>query len=104
MTTEGVFEGNGLDSFHVGGEWRPVEAISLRLGYKTDTLSGLSPLAGLTTGLGIHVWGQEFAYAWTPYGDLGDAQYFSLVVHFGAAAESRRNLIQYQSIKKASNR
>ena len=100
MTAEGVYERNGLASFHTGGQWRPLEAVSLRVGYKTDTLKGLSPLAGLTAGLGLHFWGQEFAYAWAPYGDLGDAQYFSLLVRFGAEEEQKRNLIQYQTIKK----
>jgi hypothetical protein len=74
--------------------------VSLRVGYRTDTLKGLSPLAGFSTGMGLHIWGQEFAYAWSPYGDLGDTQYFSLLIHFGAADEARRNLIQYQSIKQ----
>jgi len=100
MTAEGVYSKSGLASFHTGTEWRPLEAVSLRLGYKTDTLKGLSPLAGLTAGLGLHVWGQEFAYAWAPYGDLGDAQYFSLLIKFGAEEEQKRNLIQYQQIKK----
>ena len=58
----------------------------------------MSPLAGFSTGLGLHVWGQEFAYAWTPYGDLGDTQYFSLLIHFGAQ-EARKNLIQYHTMK-----
>jgi hypothetical protein len=84
----------------VGGQWRPIEMVSLRMGYKTDTLKGLSPLAGLTAGLGLHFWGQEFAYAWAPYGDLGDAQYFSMLIRFGAEEEQKRNLIQYQNIKK----
>ena len=99
FTAEGDYDKTGLASFHTGAEWRPMEAISLRLGYKTDTLNGLSPIAGLTAGLGLHVWGQEFAYAWAPYGDLGDAQYFSLLVRFGAEEEQKRNLIQYQTIK-----
>lgn len=99
VTTEGVFPQNGLNSFHIGAQWQPLEAISLRLGYKTDTLSGLSALAGFTAGIGIHAWGQEFAYAWSPYGDLGNAQYFSVIIHFGAAQENRRNLIQYKAIK-----
>jgi len=99
LSGEGVYEKNGLASFHAGTEWRPMEMVSLRAGYRTDTLDGLSPLAGFSTGLGLHVWGQEFAYAWTPYGDLGDTQYFSLLIHFGTAAEARRNLIQYQTIK-----
>jgi hypothetical protein len=100
VSAEGVYEKNGLASFHTGFQWRPIEMVSLRAGYRTDTLSGLSPLAGFSTGLGLHVWGQEFAYAWTPYGDLGDTQYFSLLIHFGAAAEEKQNLIQYQSIKQ----
>ena len=100
VSAEGVYEKNGLASFHSGGQWRPIEMVSLRAGFRTDTLKGLSPLAGFSTGLGLHVWGQEFAYAWTPYGDLGNTQYFSLLVHFGASEESRRNLIQYQNIKQ----
>jgi hypothetical protein len=99
-TAEVVFPKNTVPNFHMGGQWRPIEAVSLRLGYKTDTLKGLSPVAGLTAGLGLHFWGQEFAYAWAPYGDLGDAQYFSLLVRFGAEEEQKRNLIQYQNIKQ----
>ena len=99
ITSEGVYPKTGLASFHIGGQWRPMEAVSLRVGYKTDTLDGLSPIAGLTAGIGIHVMGQEFAYAWAPYGDLGNAQYFSLLIHFGQEEEERRNLIQYQTIK-----
>lgn len=97
---EGVYRKNGLASFHAGGQWRPIETISLRVGYKTDTLEGLSAIAGLTTGIGLHLWGQEFAYAWAPYGDLGNAQYFSMLIKFGAREEERRNLIQYNKIKK----
>ena len=99
MSAEGVYEKNGQASFHAGVEWRPMGVISLRAGYRTDTLSGLSPIAGFSTGMGLHLWGQEFAYAWTPYGDLGDTQYFSLLIHFGAQDEAKRNLIQYQAIK-----
>jgi hypothetical protein len=100
VTGEGVYRKSGLASAHLGTAWRPMEAISLRVGYKTDTLKGLSALAGLNTGIGIHFWGQEFAYAWAPYGDLGSAQYFSLLVKFGNREEAKRNLIQYQTIKK----
>ncbi len=42
VSAEGVYS-NGLASFHTGAEWRPLEAVSIRLGYKTDTLKGLSP-------------------------------------------------------------
>jgi hypothetical protein len=100
FSAEGVYPKTGLGSFHVGGAWRPIESMSLRVGYKTDTLKGLNALAGFTAGIGLHVFGQEFAYAWAPYGELGNAQYFSLVGHFGGRDEAKRNLIQYQTIKK----
>jgi len=94
ISTEGVYPRTGMGSFHIGGQWQPVESVSLRAGYKTDTLKGLNALAGLTAGFGLQVWGQELAYAWTPYGELGSAQYISLLIRFGAAPEGRRNLIQ----------
>ncbi|MFA5975263.1 MAG: PorV/PorQ family protein [Elusimicrobiota bacterium] len=100
VTMEGVYRRAGPTSFHAGGQWRPIETVSLRVGYKTDTLKGLSAVAGLTTGIGIHVWGQELAYAWSPYGELGNAQYVSLLIRFGEREQARRNLIQYQTIKK----
>jgi len=98
-TVEGVYSKTGLLSGRVGTEWSPLEAISLRAGYRTDTTNNLSPLAGLTVGVGVHVFGQELAYAWLPYGDLGDTQYFSLLIKFGAQEEESKNLIQYQQIK-----
>jgi hypothetical protein len=94
FTAEGVYPKTGMGSFHAGTQWSPMDAIALRLGYKTDTLKGLNALAGLSTGIGIQAWGQELAYAWLPYGELGSAQYLSLVLRFGATPESRKNLIQ----------
>jgi hypothetical protein len=99
VSAEGVYEKSGLASYHVGAEWRPTGLVSLRAGYRTDTLKGLNAMAGFSTGLGLHLCGQEFAYAWTPYGDLGDTQYFSLRVRFGASEEARHNLIQYQALQ-----
>ena len=97
VSMEGVYPRTGMASFHMGGQWQPIETISLRAGYKTDTLKGLNALAGLTTGVGLQVWGQELAYAWTPYGELGSAQYLSLLIRFGAPPDGRRNLIQVPS-------
>jgi hypothetical protein len=100
MTAEGVYSQSGLLSGRFGTEWSPLEAVSLRAGYKTETLENLSAIAGLTLGLGLHAFGQEFAYAWLPYGDLGNTQYFSLLLRFGQEARERRNLIRYNAIKK----
>jgi hypothetical protein len=100
LTAEGVYPQTGLASFHLGGEWRPLELIALRAGFRTDTLKENSTLAGASLGLGLNVWGQELAYAWLPYGDLGNTHYISLLMKFGEAERSKRNLIQYQHIKK----
>jgi hypothetical protein len=100
LTGEGVYPKTGLAGFHIGGEWHPIEMLALRTGYRTDTVKGLSPLAGYTLGVGLQVWGSELAYAWLPYGDLGNTHYFSLLMKFGETERSKRNLIQYQQIKK----
>jgi hypothetical protein len=99
LTAEGVYGRNSAGSGHFGMEWRPIEMVALRTGYRTDTLKGLSPLAGLTTGVGLNIWGQEFSYAWLPMGDLGNTQYFSLLIKFGVQEEEKKNMIQYQEIK-----
>jgi hypothetical protein len=93
ISTEGVYPRTGMASFHIGGQWQPNGTIALRAGYQTATLNGLNALAGLTAGFGLQVWGQELAYAWEPYGELGSAQYISLLIRFGAPPEGRRNLI-----------
>ena len=100
LTSELVFPNTGLISFHAGGEWRPLDLLAVRMGYRTDTLKELSMLAGYSMGLGLNVWGQELGYAWLPYGDLGNTHYISLLMKFGEAEKSKRNLIQYQHIKK----
>ena len=100
LVLEGEYPKTGLASAHMGVEWTPLSMIAVRAGYRTDTLNGLSAVAGLSTGLGLKVWGQELDYAWVPYGDLGDTNYISLVMHFGSGqTEAKRNLIEYQNIK-----
>ncbi len=78
--------------WHMGIEWRPTSLFSLRTGYRTDTTNDLSALAGFSTGAGINLWGQEFAYAWVPYATLGDTHYFSLLIRFGGSQDLRKNL------------
>src|SRR5206468_3007170 len=89
-----------LASAHLGAEWHPIEMLALRSGYRTDTVKELSPLAGYSLGMGLQAWGSELAYAWLPYGDLGNTHYFSLLMKFGEADRAKRNLIQYQDIKR----
>jgi len=97
LAVEGIYNQTGLASFRTGLEWKPMGPLALRVGYRTDTLAGLSPLAGLSTGIGLEAWGQEFSYAWVPMGDLGSTQYFSLVLKFGGVQAPNRNLIRYHA-------
>jgi len=103
VAAEGVYRQTGLASFHTGLQWAPMDPISLRVGYKTDTLQGLSPLAGFTTGIGLNVWGFELSYAWLPLGDLGNTNYFSFLYKFGEAAGPKRNLVHYQAVKRTES-
>ncbi len=101
-TNEGWYEKTGLASYHTGFEWQPAKLIVLRAGYRTDTLRQLSGLAGLTVGAGLRLWGQEFSYAWLPLGDLGNTNYFSLVLRFGGSdtENARNNLKRYAKASK----
>ncbi len=104
VSMEGAYRKTGLGSMHMGVEWSPITVISLRGGYRTDTLKELSALAGMSVGLGLHVMGQEFDYAWVPLGDLGNTQYFSLVLRFGGAAQQKRNLIYYEKNRRIAKK
>lgn len=55
-------------------------ALALRTGYKTGVDTG--GLSGLGAGLGISFKMFAFDFAWTPYGDLGDAMRGSLSLKF----------------------
>ena len=70
------------------------------MGYRTDTLKELSPLAGFSGGIGVNWWATELAYAWLPYGDLGNTHYISLLMKFGELSREKRNLIHYQYDRK----
>jgi hypothetical protein len=96
VAAEAVEEVNGFTSGRGGVEWRPVDMVALRAGYKSDTVQGLSAMAGMTVGMGLTLWGSELSYAWLPLGDLGAAQYFSIVVRFGEGNDQQKNLIYYQ--------
>ncbi len=97
LTAEGVYGFDGLASAHAGIEVMPSQLIAIRAGFRSDTLKNLSGFSGFTTGIGLHLWGQEFDYAWVPLGDLGDTQYFSVVLRFGEPAQNQKNLQTHQN-------
>jgi hypothetical protein len=94
LSAETVYRFTGLASGHVGIEFLPNSFVSLRTGFRSDTTKNLSALAGFTTGIGLHWWGQEFDYAWVPLGDLGSTQYFSLVIRFSGSAKGQENVMK----------
>lgn len=72
-----ILLGGGLEyalKFGDGG------ALALRTGYKTGVDTG--GLSGLGAGIGISYQMFGFDFAWTPYGDLGDAMRGSLSLKF----------------------
>ncbi len=85
LSTEGIYRKTGFTAARVGAEWNPISALAIRAGYRTDTTRELSALAGFSTGLGLMLWGQELDYAWVPLGELGNTQYFSFVIRWGAS-------------------
>jgi hypothetical protein len=100
LALEGVYRKAGASGVHAGIEWSPLDLLSIRAGYETERTKELSALAGFSTGIGLHVWGQELSYAWKPSGDLGDSQYFSLLIRFGEKGSG--NLMRPQSLRPHS--
>ncbi len=58
-----------------GAEWKPVEMVALRAGYKTQTRSDLGE--GLTAGIGLTVDAITLDYAYVPFGPLGETHRIS---------------------------
>ena len=69
---------------HFGAEfvYQKIKDIELagRIGYKTNTISDLNALSGLSAGVGF-VWKRTGVdYVWVPYGDLGNTHRISLTI------------------------
>ena len=91
LALEGVYRESGLASAQMGVEWKYADMFSIRGGYNTSHVQGLSGGSGITAGLSLFFMGQEFSYAWTPYGDLGNTNYFSLTFRFGSTKLNSRS-------------
>lgn len=87
----------GQAALRLGGEYRGLEGIALRLGWRTsstaqrdailgrdlgDTAGGVDAMYGFFAGVGFEYAGFALDYALLPYGDLGSAHRFSLGVKF----------------------
>jgi hypothetical protein len=67
----------------IGVEWRPIELLKLRVGYRTQ---GDDVDEGLTAGIGFNLAGLEVDYAYVPFGVLGDAHRVSAGYLFGGGS------------------
>lgn len=91
------FPNYGQAALRLGGEYRGLEGIALRLGWRTsataqrdailgrnfgDTAGGVDAMYGFFAGVGFEYAGFALDYALLPYGDLGSAHRFSLGVKF----------------------
>jgi len=82
VSLESVYRREGPFSGSLGLEYKHADQFSLRAGYDTSRTKELGASAGLRGGVALFYKGQEFSYAASPFGDLGIAQYLSLVFRF----------------------
>jgi hypothetical protein len=94
ISAEGVYRQTGLVSGSLGVEWRSGDMFSIRGGYNTDHTKDLGLASGITAGIGLFFWGQEFSYAFVPLGDLGYTHYFSIVFRTSKQARPERPRLQ----------
>jgi hypothetical protein len=79
---------SGSAAVGAGLGFRASNALTLRAGYDGRTAG--SQYAGLTSGLGVKVGSFSIDYAFTPFGELGNAQRISVSwAHGGARREAR---------------
>lgn len=82
MGAEGSYRRNKTGALSIGGQYNYEDKGTFRVGYNTSHIKELSVLSGFTGGLSIYFWGQELAYAWVPFGSLGQTHYFTLVLRW----------------------
>lgn len=96
LALDAEFPNDAPAAARLGAEYRGVEGMALRLGYRTYTgaqrdavlaegyggVSGFSSMYGFFAGVGFAYSGFKLDYALLPYGDLGSAHRFSLGLKF----------------------
>lgn len=94
LSVEAVYRREGPFGGSLGFEYKYFDQFSVRAGYDTSRIKELAAMAGIRGGLAIFYKGQEFSYAVAPFGDLGTAQYLSLVFRFTKAPLKDRPKIE----------
>ncbi len=69
-------------SEYVGTEYWLNDLIAMRAGYRTDVISYLGNVSGLSAGMGVKLANYAIDYAWVSYGDLGKTHRFSVLISF----------------------
>lgn len=98
LSLEETYRRTGLASTHFGIEWRYEDLLAMRGGYSNAHTKGLSTMSGISAGMGLFVFGQEFAYSWVPFGDLGNTHYFTISLRFSRP----REVVSKPKLKRAS--
>jgi hypothetical protein len=83
FSLDGIHRLSGLNSVHTGVELFAGDLFSARFGYSTERTRQLSAMAGFSAGMGLHIWGQQFDYAFVPVSELGQTHYFSAIFKWG---------------------
>jgi hypothetical protein len=94
IALEGAKEKDGITSGHTGIEYETPFGFTFRTGYNTERTRQLSPIAGLSFGVSMLIWNQDFSYTWLPLSDLGSSHLVSVVWHFGHAKHTEEDTHQ----------
>jgi outer membrane protein OmpA-like peptidoglycan-associated protein len=99
VTMDAVFPApfDDVPDFKAGIEFAPLEALALRVGYRTGPidLSSLGYLCGLSAGIGVNVGSFGFDYAVVPYGELGMTHRLGIRAALPPAAHSQSSVVSH---------
>lgn len=89
------------DSFsvNIGAEYRYLQLVAARVGYKLSSINQLGSVAGLTAGIGLSFANYALDYSITPLGDLGLAHQLTLSANF-EDKNAKKRLKKREMMKK----
>ena len=96
LSAEAVYREDQSVGMRGGLEWVEQKVFVIRAGADSSHTDGLSATSAVTFGAGVRLAGQEFSYAYVPYGDLGGTNYFSIDLRFGGPRQEGRRSKRFQ--------
>lgn len=94
IALEGSYKRASGVAGHVGLEWPNNEGYAFRVGCNTERRRELFGLAGASAGLNLRLLGNDFAYTWTPYADLGTSHLLTMIFRFGSIRGGNRGALR----------